>query len=104
MAGRETQVNLRIPELRRRLREPGTRLAEVPPEWQGLTWSEFDQVWLEDMREATKAVRDKVPWINELRIATARDNYGWRSLSGGTAYFGGKENGSDDHAKEKRDK
>ena len=77
-----------IERLRQRLRVNGSTLKETPADWQGLTLAEAAEVYWADMRAAAVKAREGEPPPPLRRIATARDRYGFRSLAGGTAYFG----------------
>jgi hypothetical protein len=73
-----------------KLLEPGTKLADAPPDWQGVPAAEWEALRLREMcaerDEARKS--EPRPAFPDRRISGSRDNYGWRSLPGGTAYFG----------------
>jgi len=65
----------------------GTKLSEVPPLFEGMPileyWREsikaqYDRSLAQRARELAAAGEE--PEINRKRIATSRDNYGWRSL------------------------
>lgn len=78
-----------IERLRQRLRVSGSTLKDCPVEWQGITWSQWQEIVWADLRAAAVKAREGVP-LPVLKLATARDRHGYRSLPGGTAYFGGK--------------
>ena len=74
-------------DLRARLLPHGTHLADVPPDHAGLTVREWEELrWLE-----SKALAEKKPRQDYMRfqpVSTSRDNYGWRSLPGGSRFIG----------------
>jgi hypothetical protein len=77
----------RLEHLRSRLLPAGVSLAAIAPEAQGLTLREWDELcWLE--WQATLSASPGVSALSDRPITTARDRYGWRSLPGGTPYFG----------------
>ena len=78
-----------IDRLRQRLRVSGSTLKDCPSDWEGLTWREWEDLVWADWRAAAVKAREGAP-VPVLKLATARDRYGWRGLAGGTAYFGGK--------------
>ena len=78
-----------VNRLKEKLLPPGTTLAEVPPDWQGLTPREARELqWQEWLTEAAQ-LRQGQP-LPELKLATPRDRYGWRSLPNGSSYHPGK--------------
>lgn len=57
------------------------RLKDIDPEERGISWNQYMENWWKQMRKETDAARSgEEPEINRKRIATSRDNYGWRSL------------------------
>jgi len=74
-------------EERQQIRDPriftrGTTLAEVPPDFRGISWKE----WLRLVEASWKSEPQPKDWqpIEERKwyrkaVATPRDNYGWKS-------------------------
>jgi hypothetical protein len=78
-------ARIRRHDLRARLLPAGTRLADVPPEREGLAVAEWVELCWLDMRAAATALPEQADLP---RISTARDNYGWRSLPSGSRFIG----------------
>jgi len=83
----------RIEKLRARLLPRDTRLQDVPPDWRGLSWKEYEEVMLYDLANVPLPVKpvapgDPVPAPAAPKISTKRDSYGWKSLPSGSSYYG----------------
>jgi hypothetical protein len=87
---RETRRD--IDKLRARLLPAGTTLKDAPPEYRGLSWEEYEDVMLTDCateaRRLAVAKASAVPAPAAPKLSTKRDSYGWRSLPGGSSYYG----------------
>jgi hypothetical protein len=65
---------MKLREMRWRLLPHGTELKNVPPDWRGLTWKQYQEVWWDDMRELAKEA--------------AKNRYSHGTACPGTAMFG----------------
>ena len=65
----------------------GTRLCDLPADFRGLSWREFEESVWADRRAERIAAAELAP-AQTRPIATARDRYGWRSLPSGSSYIG----------------
>jgi len=69
------------------LKKPGTKLADVDPQFRGMPLKEWQRAKLHAMCEeihaqtaARMAKTGETPWIEKQKIHTPRDGYGWRSI------------------------
>jgi len=68
------------------LKRPGTKLADVEPDFRGMPLREWLKLSMQAQFEAHyKATAERmtktgeIPWIEKQKISGPRDNYGWRS-------------------------
>lgn len=67
----------------------GTKLSDIPPFHQGISWSDYVDLILADAKET--ALRDKEARaaakaaLDSKAVATKRDGYGWRGIPGNIA-------------------
>jgi hypothetical protein len=67
------------------LKRPGTKLADVEPDFRGMPLHQWLKLSMQSQFEAhyrstaeRMAKTGEVPWIETLKISGSRDNYGWR--------------------------
>jgi len=61
-----------VTPIRKRLLPPGTRLRDVPAEYEPVSWDDYMAVWWEEMRVAAKEYElthrqvRKSPWLDDI--------------------------------------